>query len=158
MSDARHEPRSVLFLCTGNSARSILAEAILNRIGPQRFRAYSAGSHPKGRVHPETLRLLARLGYETSHLRSKSWQEFSDATTTAIDTIITVCNGAAGEACPVIPNRTDRIHWDIPDPAATSGNSRQIEQAFQCVYDTLRERIAAFLEERRLGGTDNAQV
>lgn len=145
MSDERHDTLRVLFLCTGNSARSIIAEAILNRIGSPRFLAYSAGSHPKGKVHPEALRLLARLGYETSHLRSKSWDEFS-GDSPVLDVVVTVCNSAASEVCPVVYGSPDRIHWDIPDPAAS--DPQRIEQAFQRAYDMLFERIRAFMESR----------
>jgi protein-tyrosine-phosphatase len=139
------DPSVVLFLCTGNSARSLLAEAILNRIGPPRFRAHSAGSHPKGIVHPEALRLLASLGYDTSRLRSKSWDEFSAGI--AFDWIITVCSEAAAEACPVIPGKPARIHWDIPNPTSVGESQGQTAAAFRHVYDMLSERIA-FLVRR----------
>jgi len=136
---------NVLFVCTGNSARSIMAEAILNKVGPPLFRACSAGCHPKGEVHPEALQLLARRGHDTSGLRSKSWDEFSGDGPIAFDTVITLCNNAVGEICPVIPGRPTKIHWDIPDPASLSANRAQIEQAFQSVYDMLSDRITAFI-------------
>lgn len=140
-------PHNVLFLCTGNAGRSIIAEAILNKTGAGRFRAWSAGSHPKGSVHPEALRILARLGHDTSRLRSKSWDEFAGDCPIAFDTIITVCDKVAGEACPVIFGRPAKIHWDILDPASMSGNPAQLEQAFQDVYARLSERVRAFVEK-----------
>jgi protein-tyrosine-phosphatase len=139
------DPYSVLFLCTGNSSRSIMAEAILNRIGPPRFRAYSAGSHPKGNVHPETLRLLNALGYDTSRLRSKSWDAFTKGT--AFDHIVTVCNTVAGEVCPVIPGKPATMHWDIPDLSSVSGTQLQMEAAFRQAYDILSERIGTFVRQ-----------
>lgn len=132
---------NVLFVCTGNSARSSMAEAILNRIGAPRFAAFSAGSHPKGVVHPETLRLLARLGYDTSGLRSKSWDEFTDGP--RFEHIITVCNNAAGEICPIIAGA--KTHWDIPDPSAVRGTPAEVAAAFRQVHDLLLERITAFI-------------
>src|SRR5947209_1602910 len=135
---------SILFLCTGNSARSIMAEAILNKIGRGRFRAYSAGSQPKGEVHAETLRLLQSLGHETSGLRSKSWDEFAQDGP-EMDHVITVCNNAAGETCPIIPGKPAKAHWDIPDPAAVTGSSEQVSAAFRNAYQMLSERIAAFV-------------
>lgn len=139
------KPQNVLFLCTGNSARSILAEAILNKLGAGRFVAFSAGSQPKGQVHPESLRLLQRLGYPTSGFRSKSWDEFARPDGAGIDHIVTVCNNAAGEACPIIPGRPAKQHWDIPDPAAAHGSQDEIEAAFRSAYDMLLERIQAFV-------------
>jgi protein-tyrosine-phosphatase len=141
-------PRTVLFLCTGNSARSILAEAILNRRAPGRFKAYSAGSRPKGDVHPETLHLLNNLGYETSGLRSKSWDEFAGADGHRFDYIVTVCNNAAGEPCPIIPGSPAKEHWDIPDPAAATGTQAEIEDAFKTAYAMLVERIEEFVTTR----------
>jgi arsenate reductase len=134
--------RNVLFICTGNSARSLMAEAILNRIGPPRFHARSAGSHPKGTVHPEALRLLGSLGYDASGLRSKSWDEFTDGM--AFDRIITVCNNAAGEVCPVIPGEPAKAHWDIPDPASAKGSQ---EAAFRQVYDLLTTQIGTLVRQ-----------
>lgn len=135
---------NVLFLCTGNSARSIMAEAILNKIGTGRFKAYSAGSQPKGSVHPETLKLLGSLGYEISDLYSKSWDEFAKSKT-PFDYVITVCNNAAGEACPIIPGKPAKDHWDIPDPAAATGSPQQIEDAFESAHNMLREHIEALV-------------
>jgi len=142
---ASSRPKNVLFLCTGNSARSIMAEAILNKIGEGKFRAYSAGSQPKGQVHPQTLRLLKKLGHDTSGLRSKSWDEFAQQDGLAFDAIITVCNNAAGEACPIIPGKPAKDHWDIPDPAAVTGSRDEIEAAFKHTYGMLQHRIDAFV-------------
>jgi arsenate reductase len=137
-------PQNVLFLCTGNSARSILAETILNKIDPSKFCAYSAGSQPKGLVHPQTLQLLNEMGYTTSGLRSKSWDEFTGQNGLTFDYIITVCNNAAGEACPVIPGKPAKTHWDIPDPAAVKGDPQKIEAAFRQAYEMLFARINDF--------------
>lgn len=134
---------NVLFLCTANSARSIIAEAILNQIGGGRFRAYSAGSHPKGEIHPGTIQLLRGKGYEVRGLRSKSWDEFSGQDDVHFDYIITVCNNAAGEPCPIIPGHPAKDHWDIPDPSAASDLPRAFEQA----YTMLRDHIQAFISE-----------
>src|SRR5437016_13364622 len=112
---------NVLFLCTGNSARSIIAEAILNREGRGKFRAFSAGSHPKGAVNPYTIRLLQGLDYDTAAVRSKSWTEFARPGAPAFDFVFTVCDDAAGESCPVWPGRPVTAHWGIPDPAAAKG-------------------------------------
>src|ERR1700689_1569786 len=115
------QPFNVLFLCTGNSARSIMAEAVLNKLGAGTFRAYSAGSHPKGQVHPEALRLLQSLGYDTSGFRSKSWSEFADSGAPLLDFVFTVCDNAAGETCPVWPGQPMIAHWGVPDPAEATG-------------------------------------
>ena len=142
-------PRSVsrssnaLFLCTGNSARSILAEAILNREGAGRFRAFSAGSYPKGQVHPAALRLLQDLGYETDEFRSKSWDEFAMDGAPQIDSIFTVCDNAAGEVCPIWPGKPVTAHWGIPDPAAVEGEPQ--ERAFMDAYSALKRRIGLLL-------------
>ena len=117
---------NVLFLCTGNSARSVLAEAILNKIGAGKFKAYSAGSQPKGQVNPNTLRLLQRLGYDTSEYRSKSWTVFAQPTAPDLDFVFTVCDDAAGEACPVWPGQPMTAHWGIPDPAAATGTDAEV--------------------------------
>jgi arsenate reductase len=137
-------PCSVLFLCTGNSARSILAEAILNRTGQGRFRAYSAGSQPKGAVNPHALTLLQSLGYDAAGLRSKSWSEFAEPGAPQLDFVITVCDSAAGETCPVWPGRPASAHWGIPDPAAASGTPAEVTLAFKDAYRMLAQRIAAF--------------
>jgi arsenate reductase len=135
---------NVLFLCTGNSARSIIAEAILNKIGAGRFRAYSAGSQPKGLVNPNTLHLLRRLGYDPSAYRSKSWSVFAEPPAPDMDFIFTVCDDAAGEACPVWPGKPMTAHWGIPDPAAATGTSAEIAAAFTEAYRMLHRRIEAF--------------
>ncbi len=137
-------PFNVLFLCTGNSARSIMAEAILNKIGAGKFRAFSAGSQPKGRVHPEALHLLQSLGHDTSGLRSKSWSEFADPGAPLLDFVFTVCDNAAGEACPVWPGQPVTAHWGIPDPAAATGTPAEIAVAFKDAYRMLNQRIGAF--------------
>jgi protein-tyrosine-phosphatase len=134
---------NVLFLCTGNSARSILAEAILNRKGKGYFAAHSAGSFPKGEVHPAALKLLAGQGYSTNGLRSKSWSEFSAPGAPEIDFIFTVCDNAAAETCPVWPGRPVTAHWGIEDPAATEGEAQQL--AFWTAYRQLERRIDLFL-------------
>jgi arsenate reductase (thioredoxin) len=136
---------NVLFLCTGNSARSIIAEAILNRIGAGQFRAYSAGSQPKGRVNPHTIRLLRSLDYDTSTLRSKSWSEFAQPGAPALDFVFTVCDNAAGEACPVWPGQPMTAHWGVPDPATATGSEAEIAMAFKDAYRTLHQRIAIFV-------------
>jgi arsenate reductase len=132
----------VLFLCTGNSARSIMAEAILNKLGAGRFRAYSAGSQPQGNVHPQTLELLQGMGYDTSTLRSKSWDEFADAP--QFDFIFTVCDNAAAEACPVWPGHPMTAHWGVPDPAEVNGTPALVAHAFNDAYRMLHQRIATF--------------
>lgn len=134
---------NVLFLCTGNSARSILAEAILNAAGRGRFRAFSAGSFPKGAVHPEALRLLAELDHPTEGLRSKSWDEFAAAGAPPLDFVFTVCDNAGGEMCPVWPGQPMTAHWGIPDPAAAPEDEQ--ERAFWIAYQALLNRIRLFL-------------
>src|SRR6516165_3337665 len=138
------QPFNVLFLCTGNSARSTMAEAILNKIGAGKFRAYSAGSRPKGRVHPETLRLLQSLGYNTSDCRSKSWSEFANPGATLLDFVFTVCENAAGEACPLWPGQPMTAHWGIPDPAEAKDNPAKVALAFKDAYRLLNQRIGIF--------------
>ncbi len=135
---------NVLFLCTGNSARSVLAEAILDKIGAGKFKAYSAGSQPKGQVHPNTLQLLQRLGFDTSAFRSKSWNEFARPDAPALDFIFTVCDDAAGETCPLWPGKPMTAHWGIPDPAAAEGTPAEIALAFNDAYRMLHRRIEAF--------------
>jgi arsenate reductase len=135
---------NVLFLCTGNSARSVIAEAILNKSGAGRFHAYSAGSQPKGRVNPHTITLLNGLGYDTSQFRSKSWSEFAKPGAPALDFVFTVCDNAAGEACPVWPGQPMTAHWGVPDPAEAPGNAAEIALAFKDTYRMLHQRIAVF--------------
>jgi protein-tyrosine-phosphatase len=135
---------NVLFLCTGNSARSILAEAILNRVGASRFRAYSAGSHPKGEVNTNALRLLAGMGYPIAGLRSKPWDEFSGPAAPKLDFVFTVCDDAAGEVCPIWPGQPMTAHWGLPDPAAVQGSDAEIALAFGEAYRVLNNRIGLF--------------
>lgn len=135
---------NVLFLCTGNSARSIIAEAILNREGKGRFHAYSAGSHPKGQVHPLALRLLADLGYPTHELRSKSWSEFANPGAPVMDFVFTVCDNAAGEVCPIWPGQPMTAHWGIEDPATAEGTELEKKAAFSRAARYLKNRISAF--------------
>jgi protein-tyrosine-phosphatase len=138
------QPFNVLFLCTGNSARSIMAEAILNKIGAGKFHAYSAGSHPKGRVHPEALKILQSLGFDTSACRSKSWSEFAKPGAPPLDFVFTVCDDAAGEVCPVWPGQPMTAHWGIPDPAEVKGNPAEVALAFKDAYRMLHQRIGVF--------------
>jgi arsenate reductase (thioredoxin) len=137
-------PLNTLFLCTGNSARSIMAEAILNKLGAGRFRAYSAGSQPKGEINPHTVALLDGLGYDTSAFRSKSWSDFAKPGAPALDFVFTVCDNAAGEACPVWPGQPMTAHWGIPDPAEAQGTPAEIALAFKDAYRMLHQRIAIF--------------
>jgi protein-tyrosine-phosphatase len=134
---------NVLFLCTGNSARSILAEAILNKEGEGRFRAFSAGSFPKGAVHPQALKLLGEFGYSTAGYRSKGWDEFALASAPWLDFVFTVCDAAAGETCPIWPGRPMTAHWGIPDPAAAPAERQ--ERAFRDAFFALQNRIRLFL-------------
>jgi arsenate reductase len=136
---------NVLFLCTGNSARSILAEAILNREGKGAFRAYSAGSQPKGSVHPEALRLLKTLDYDVSGFRSKSWDEFAGAEAQHFDFIFTLCDEAAGEACPVWAGHPMTAHWGVPDPAKVDGSHAEVAAAFDEAYRMIHQRIMIFI-------------
>ena len=142
MADA---PFNVLFLCTGNSARSIMAEAILNRAGQGKFRAFSAGSHPKRHVHPYALELLQRLHYDVSALRSKNWQEFAKPGAPKLDFVFTVCDNAAAEACPVWPGQPMTAHWGIPDPAQATGTEAEIRLAFADALRMLTNRINIFI-------------
>lgn len=137
--------RNVLFLCTGNSARSILAESLLNARGAGRFRAYSAGSFPKGQVRPEALRLLASLDLPTDGLRSKSWDEFAAPGAPPMDFVVTVCDQAGGEVCPVWPGRPVTAHWGIPDPAAVDGSPAEVALAFAEALKRLERRVTLFL-------------
>jgi arsenate reductase len=137
-------PFNVLFLCTGNSARSIMAEAILNRIGGGKFRAFSAGSHPKGEINPHAVRLLRKLNYDITGMYSKSWEEFSKPGAPQLDFVFTVCDDAAGESCPVWPGKPMTAHWGVPDPAKATGTEAEIAVAFNNAYRMLYQRIAVF--------------
>ncbi len=137
--------RRVLFLCTGNSARSILAEALMNVLGKGRFQAHSAGSHPKGAVHPLALRTLRSMGVPTRGLRSKAWDEFAAPFPPSIDFVITVCDQAAGEACPFWPGAPVTAHWGMPDPAAITGDDATIARAFLDTALALKRRIELML-------------
>jgi arsenate reductase (thioredoxin) len=136
---------NVLFLCTGNSARSILAEAILNREGIGRFKGYSAGSQPKGAPHPYTIDLLKQLNFDTSFARSKPWDEFAVPGAPKLDFVFTVCDSAAAEACPVWPGQPISAHWGIPDPAAVEGTEAEKRLAFADAYRMMNARISAFI-------------
>lgn len=136
---------NVLFLCTGNSARSILAESALNKLGEGRFRGYSAGSFPKGAVNPDALRLLERIGYPTEGLHSKSWEEFSVPDAPVMDFVFTVCDDAAGETCPVWPGHPMTAHWGIEDPSHVEGNDIERERAFVTALRYLENRIKLFM-------------
>ena len=138
---------NILFLCTGNSARSILAEAILNRRGGGSFRAFSAGSHPKGEVHPLALALLSDKGHELTDLRSKSWDEFAGADAPRMAKIVTVCDNAAGEACPVWPGKPGIAHGSLTDPAAAQGSEAERRAAFLRTYDELDWRISQLMAD-----------
>lgn len=138
------KPFNVLFLCTANSARSIMAESVLNALGGGRFRGYSAGSHPAGRVNPLAIELLARSGYPSDGLRSKGWDEFAQPGAPRIDFVITVCDNAAGEACPIFPGRPVAAHWGVPDPAAVEGSDEDRRAAFAAALASLRRRIQQF--------------
>jgi len=138
-------PFNVLFLCTGNSARSIMAEAILNREGMGRFRAFSAGSQPKGKVNPYAIDLLKRLNYDTSNMRSKSWHEFAQSDAPELDFVFTVCDNAAGETCPMWPGQPMTAHWGVPDPAEAKGTPAEIAFAFKDTYRMLAQRISIFV-------------
>jgi len=144
MSDP-NRPYNVLFLCTGNSARSILSEALLNKRGQGKFHAFSAGSHPTGRVNPLALELLQKLGYSIDGLRSKNWDEFAAPGAPPLDFVFTVCDNAAGEVCPVWPGQPITAHWGIPDPAAVEGSDEQKRKAFNDAFLILERRISLFL-------------
>ncbi len=139
---------NVLFLCTGNSARSIMAECSINRWGKGRFCGFSAGSHPKGSIHPLTIELLNRLNYDTSGLRSKSWDEFARPGAPPLDFVFTVCDRAAAEQCPVWPGQPMTAHWGAPDPAAFVGNEEQTRRFFSRVYSELDNRVKIFTSLR----------
>ena len=155
MSEAKKY--NILFLCTGNSARSIIAEAIMNRIGATRFKAYSAGSHPKGEVNPHALTLLKRLDYKTEEFRSKPWDEFAQPGSPKLDFVITVCDNAAGEVCPVWPGQPMSAHWGMPDPAAVEGTDVEVALAFAETYRMLNNRIGA-LTNLKMSGLDRLSL
>lgn len=136
----------VLFLCTHNSARSVIAEAITNRIGARKFKAYSAGSAPRGQINPNTLQLLNGLGYDTAGFRSKSWNEFAQPDAPQLDFVFTVCDEAAGEACPVWPGKPMTAHWGVADPSAVTGSEIEVAHAFQETYRILYRRLEIFVE------------
>jgi len=139
------KPYNVLFLCTGNSARSIMAEAILNHKGRPNFVAYSAGSHPSGSVRPEALRQLERAHLPVTGFRSKSWDEFAGPSAPKLDFVFTVCDNAANEVCPVWPGQPMTAHWGVPDPAAVQGTEEQVEKAYRDAFFLLDRRISLFL-------------
>lgn len=142
---------NILFLCTGNSARSIIAEAIMNNVGAGRFKAYSAGSQPRGEVNPHALELLKRLDYDISVFRSKAWDEFAKPDSPPLDFVITVCDNAAGEVCPIWPGQPMSAHWGMPDPAAVEGTPAEIALAFAETYRMLFNRISAFANLKMSG-------
>jgi arsenate reductase (thioredoxin) len=139
------QPYNVLFLCTGNSARSILAESILRKDGTGRFRAFSAGSTPKGAVHPLALRTLQHMDYPADGMRSKSWLEFAASDAPVMDFVFTVCDNAAGEACPIWPGQPMTAHWGIEDPASVEGTELEKQAAFMTAFRYLKNRIGAFV-------------
>ena len=136
---------NVLFLCTGNSARSIMAESILNRVGAGRFKAYSAGSHPTGRVHPYAIDLLSRMNHPVDDLSSKSWDVFEEEGAPQMDFVFTVCDNAAGEVCPIWPGAPMRAHWPFRDPAAAEGSEAEKRQVFADVYGQIHNRADIFV-------------
>lgn len=139
-------PYNVLFLCTGNSARSILAEALMNRLGRGRFTAYSAGSFPKGEINPHAIPIVEGMGFSRADFRSKSWDEFAQADAPPLDFVFTVCDDAAGEICPAWPGQPMTAHWGMPDPAAVNGSEAEIGVAFAETCRHLRNRISLFME------------
>jgi arsenate reductase (thioredoxin) len=136
---------NVLFLCTGNSARSIMAECLLNRLGQGHFKAFSAGSHPKGSVHPDALDILQKTNFETENLRSKNWEEFAASGAPALDFVFTLCDDAAAEECPVWPGQPMTAHWGLPDPAAARGNDSERKLAFADTLRMLNNRLSIFV-------------
>jgi len=135
---------NVLFLCTHNSARSVIAECVLNQLGRGRFRGFSAGSSPRGEVHPYALDLLREMDYDTSHLRSKSWDEFAGPEAPALDFVFTVCDNAANEVCPIWPGQPMTAHWGLPDPSAATGTEAERRFAFADTHRMLFQRISIF--------------
>jgi arsenate reductase (thioredoxin) len=148
---------NVLFLCTGNSARSIIAEAILDKVGAGRFKAYSAGSHPRGEVNPHAIDLLKRLDFDVGEFRSKPWDEFARPDSPPLHFVITVCDSAAGEVCPIWPGQPMTAHWGMPDPAAVEGTPAEIALAFADTYRMLNNRISAFAN-LKLSGLDRLSL
>ena len=148
MSTSSDRPFNVLFLCTGNSARSIMAEALLNALGRGRFHAFSAGSHPRGEVHPLALDMLKRAGISTSGFRSKSWDEFSRPDAPRLDFVFTVCDNAANEVCPVWPGQPMTAHWGLEDPAAATGSEEEQRRAFNLAFRALDARLRIFTSLR----------
>ncbi len=144
-SDTAHRPFNVLFLCTGNSARSIMAEAIINREGLGKFSGFSAGSQPRGDVHPMTLELLRNFNHDVGGLRSKSWDEFARPDAPALDFVFTVCDNAANEVCPTWPGQPMTAHWGVSDPAAAEGTEAERQFAFTDTYRMLAQRISIFV-------------
>lgn len=142
MSETR--PLNVLFLCTGNSARSVMSEALLMRWGNERFNAFSAGSQPKGKIHPKTVETLETNNFNTSEFRSKSWDEFSKTNSPTMDIVITVCSNAANESCPVFPGAPISIHWDIDDPARDFDTEEEQNDEFKKIFNEIEERIKNF--------------
>ncbi|MHA1517702.1 MAG: arsenate reductase ArsC [Alphaproteobacteria bacterium] len=140
-----HDPLNILFLCTGNSARSIMAECIINREGMGKLRGYSAGSEPKGEVNPHALNLLQKLNYDVSQLRSKSWDEFGGPDAPKLDFVFTVCDNAANEVCPIWPGQPMTAHWGLPDPAAAEGTDAEKAFAFDDIYRMIFQRISIFV-------------
>jgi arsenate reductase len=140
-----HKPWSILILCTGNSSRSIMAEALFNVLGKGNFRAYSAGSHPSGSVNPFAIERCEALGYDTSHLRSKSWDEFATPDAPQMDFVITVCDQAAGEVCPIWPGKPITAHWGFEDPAAFEGTDDQKRKVFDKVFRQIMNRVSQFV-------------
>ena len=141
----RDRPYNVLFLCTHNSARSIIAESVMNRLGKGTFKAFSAGSQPRGQVHPFALDLLANLGHDVSGLRSKSWEEFSGPGANPLDFVFTVCDNAANEVCPVWPGQPMTAHWGVPDPSLAEGSETERRLAFADTMRMLSQRIGIFM-------------
>ncbi len=156
MTEAR-PPTNVLFLCTGNSARSILAECIIERVGGGKFHGFSAGSHPKGEIHPFALDLLRRRGFSTGHLRSTGWAAFAAPGAPEMDFIFTVCDNAAVEVCPIWPGRPVSAHWGLPDPAAAGGSDADRRRAFEDAMRVLTRRIERFVA-LPLAGLDRAAL
>jgi protein-tyrosine-phosphatase len=144
-SPTNKDPLNVLFLCTGNSARSIMAECIMNREGKGKFRGYSAGSHPRGEIHPLALNLLRRTNYDITKLRSKSWDEFATPDAPKLDFVFTVCDDAAAEICPIWPGQPMTAHWPLPDPARVEGTDGERHYAFADTMRMLNQRISIFV-------------